>query len=140
MTTPAVAAALRTIRRSACYDLIVTAAFATPWTARGLAGALGALHDALGLPGERPALVGAVPVLLANLMGSLVVLWSILRIRAPTLDHGRTDTIARAVFALWMAWALVDGASPLIAGFLAAEIAWGAVQARAIRAARYAGA
>jgi hypothetical protein len=129
---------MRTIRRSALYDLIVTAPFATPWTARWALDGLGALHDALGLPGQRPAVADAITVLFANLMGSLVVLWSILRLRAPTLDHGRSDTIARGLFSLWMAWALIAGASPLIAGFLVAELTWGAVQLRAVRAARYA--
>jgi hypothetical protein len=56
-------------------------------------------------------------------MGSLVVLWSIVRLRAPALAYGVTDTIARAVFSLWMAWALVAGASLLLGGFLVAEIA-----------------
>lgn len=138
MTTTEPSAALRTIRRSALYDLIVTAPFATPWTARWVLDALGALHDTLGLPGQRPALADPFAVLFANLMGSLVVLWSIVRLRAPTLDHGRSDTIARVLFSLWMAWALIAGASPLIGGFLAAELAWAAVQLRAVRAARYA--
>jgi hypothetical protein len=138
MSTHPADAALRVIRRSALYDVIVTAPFATPWTARAIVSALGALHDALGLSGERPALVGAIAVLLANLMGSLVVLWSIVRLRAPSLAHGATDTIARAVFALWMAWALVAGASPLLAGFLVAEITWGVAQGLAVRRARYA--
>ena len=136
MATPAHAAALRTIRRSALYDLIVTAPFATPWTARWMVDGLGALHDALGLPGQRPVVAGALPVLLANLMGSLVVLWSVVRLRAPTLDHGHHDTIARGVFSLWMAWALLTGATPLLAGFLAAELAWGVIQGRAVRYAR----
>jgi hypothetical protein len=127
-------AALRTIRRSALYDLIVTAPFATPWTAGWLVSGLGALHDALGASGQRPVLVGAIAVLLANLMGSLVVIWSIVRLRAPTLAHGATDTIARGVFSLWLAYALVAGASTLLAGFLVAEVAWGVVQLRAVRA------
>jgi hypothetical protein len=132
------AAAIRTIRRSAWYDLIVTAPFATPWTARWLVEALGGLHDALGLPGQRPALTSAIAVLLANLMGSLVVVWSIIRLRTPTLDHGINDVVARGAFSLWMAWALITGVSPLIAGFLVAELGWGVIQARAVRAARYA--
>ena len=103
-STPASVAALRTIRRSALYDLIVTLPFATPWTARWLFAGLGALHEALGLPGPRPVLVDAIPVLFANLMGSLVVVWSITRLHAPTLSHGVADTAARGAFALWMAW------------------------------------
>jgi hypothetical protein len=137
-STSASVAALRTIRRSALYDLIITAPFATPWTVRWLATGLGALHDRLGLPGERPVLVGALAVLMANLMGSLVVVWSIVRLRAPSLSHGVADTAARGAFALWMAWALASGASPLLAGFLVAEVGWGVVQGLAVRRARYA--
>jgi hypothetical protein len=125
--------ASRTIRRSALYDLIVTAPFATPWTARWLITQLGALHDALGLPGERPVLAGALAVLTANLMGSLVIVWSIVRLRAPTRSHGAADTVARGVFSLWMGWALIAGGSPVLAGFLVAEIAWGLAQWRAVR-------
>jgi uncharacterized membrane protein YqgA involved in biofilm formation len=128
-------AALRTIRRSAMYDLIVTAPFATPWTAKWLVRGMAALHDGLGLPGERPALDGAVAILMANLLGTLVVLWSIARLRETTLAQGVTDTIARAVFAAWMVWALIAGASAVIGGFLVAEVAWGVVQGRAVRAA-----
>lgn len=131
-------AALRTIRRSALYDLIVTLPFATPWTARALFAGMSALHGWLGLPGPPPVVSDPIAVLLANLMGSLVVVWSIVRLRAPAIPHGVADTAARAAFSLWMAWALIAGASPIIAGFLIAEVGWGIVQARAIRRARYA--
>lgn len=133
-------AALRTIRRSALYDLIVTLPFATPWTARWLFAELSALHARLGLPGQAPVVTDPIAVLLANLMGSLVVVWSIVRLRAPAIPHGVADTAARAAFSLWMAWALISGASPIIAGFLIAEVGWGIVQARAIHRARYAAA
>jgi hypothetical protein len=138
MSSPPLTAALRTIRRSALYDLIVTAPFATPWTARWLFTGLSALHAWLGLPGQPPVVSDPIAVLLANLMGSLVVVWALVRLRAPAIPHGAADTVARGAFSLWMAWALISGASPLIAGFLVAEVAWGIVQARAIRRARYA--
>jgi hypothetical protein len=140
MSSPPTLAALRTIRRSALYDLLVTLPFATPWTAGWLFAGLSALHVRLGLPGEPPVLVDAIPVLLANLMGSLVIVWSIVRLRAPAISHGLADTVARGAFSLWMARALLAGASPLIAGFLVAELAWGVVQGRAIYRARYAAA
>lgn len=132
------AAAIQTIRRSALYDLIITGPFATPWTARWVISALGALHDRLGLPGERPALPGITAALLASLMGTVVVVWSLVRLRAPTLAHGTADALARAGFSLWMIWALAAGGSPVLGGFLVAEIAWGIAQARAVRVARYA--
>lgn len=127
------AAARRTIWRSALYDLIVTAPFATPWTARWVVDGLGAAHDALGVSGEHPALVGAIGVLFANLMASLVVVWAILRLRAPSLAHGFTDTAARGLFSLWMIVAMLRGASPLLTAFLIPEVAWGVAQGVAVR-------
>lgn len=124
--------AIRVIRLSALYDLIVTAPFATPWTVALLVRGLGAVHDGLGLPGARPALAGPIAVLMANLMGTLVVLWSLARLRHTTVEQGRTDTIARIAFAAWMGWALVGGASAIVAVFLVAEIAWAIVQGRAV--------
>ena len=37
--------------------------------------------------------------------------------------------MARALFALWQAWALYQGASPLLAMFLVVEIGFGVAQA-----------
>jgi hypothetical protein len=52
--TPARPAYLRAVRTSAWYDLVVTAAFATPWTYALVHDALSELGDALGL-GTLPA-------------------------------------------------------------------------------------
>lgn len=135
MTRDKTKTALRVVWASALYDLVVTAPFATPWTAKWLVGAMGAIHDGLGLPGARPALDGPVAILMANLLGTLVVLWAVARLRGPTLAHGRMDTIARVAFVAWMAWALAAGASAVVAAFLVAEIAWGIAQGHAVRAA-----
>ncbi|MFD8593699.1 hypothetical protein ACFV1L_01695 [Kitasatospora sp. NPDC059646] len=117
---------LRTVRASAWYDLLVTAPFATPWTFalahRALSAAGRALH-AGELPPPEPMLT-----LFANLMGSLVVVWALLRLLRPLPVHGLYDGAARVLFACWQAWALAHGATGLLWGFLAVEAAFGAAQ------------
>ncbi|MFJ1793511.1 hypothetical protein [Kitasatospora griseola] len=131
-------ASLRAIRASAWYDLIVTAPFATPWTFALAHRALSAAGRTLGageLPPPEPVLT-----LFANLMGSLVVVWALLRLLRPLPVHGLYDSAARLLFACWQAWALAHGATGLLWAFLAVELAFGAAQLRPLTADRAAAA
>ncbi len=121
--------AVRVIRASAVYDLVVTSAFALPWTVGVVFAGIGWVHGTLGLSGALPSPDSAFTVLFANLMGSLVVVWSVVRLLRPSLALGVADTCARFLFALGMASALSSGGTGLLAGFLVAEVAWGLVQA-----------
>ncbi|MFD8723152.1 hypothetical protein ACFV2H_35580 [Streptomyces sp. NPDC059629] len=124
--TPASPAYLRVVRASAWYDLAVTAGFATPWTYALVHDALSSCGNALGL--------GALPeldpwqILFANLMGSVVVVWAVLRIVGPLPEHGLFDGIARALFATWQAYALAHGVSRLLWLFFVVEVAFGVLQ------------
>ncbi|RBL72960.1 hypothetical protein C3E98_000055 [Pseudomonas sp. MWU13-2625] len=120
------------VRGSAWYDLIVTAAFATPWSFAALHGALTALSQALDLPGELPPFAPA-HMLMANLLGSVVCVWAVLRIRDPQALYGRYDAVARLLFAAWQGYALAHGASSLLIGFLVFELAWGVAQVLPVR-------
>lgn len=117
---------IRIVRASAWYDLIVSAPFATPWTFAWLHQALSALAGALG--------VGMLPdfapehLLMANLMGAVVCVWSVLRIRQASVTLGRYDAAARWLFAAWQAYALASGATLLVVPFLVAEIGFGLLQ------------
>ncbi|AKJ97378.1 hypothetical protein PHLH5_06550 [Pseudomonas sp. Cab53] len=122
----------RVVRGGAWYDLIVTAAFATPWTFAILHGALTSLAQALDLPGELPAFAPA-HLLMANLLGSIVCVWSVLRIRDPQPTYGRYDAAGRLLFATWMLYALLHGASAIVWVFLFFELAWGLMQVLPIR-------
>lgn len=124
---------LKLVRASAWYDLVVTAAFATPWSLAVFVGWLNALHVALGLGGEA---VTATPytVLFGNFFGSVVVVWSVFRIRHATVRLGRYDAAGRVAFSLWQVNALLAGASPLLVLFLAAELGLGAAQLLPVRA------
>jgi hypothetical protein len=117
---------LRLVRASAVYDLVVTAGFATPWTLALVHAALDGLSTALGL-GAFPEL-DLMQVLYANLMGSVVVVWSLLRLLRPERVHGLLDGVARVLFSAWMAYALIRGGPDLLWAFLIVEAAWGVLQ------------
>jgi hypothetical protein len=126
-STPATRSAyLRLVRASAAYDLAVTAGFATPWTFALVHAALNAASGALG--GDAFPELDLMQVLYANLMGSVVVVWSLLRTIRPQRLHGLFDGIARVLFSTWMAYALANGAPDLLWCFLIVEAGWGAAQ------------
>lgn len=118
---------LTIVRASAWYDLIVTWPFALPWSFAWLLAMLASVHAALGLPGSVPV-PDAMHVLLANLLGSVVVVWSLARIMAPGLLLGRLDGLARFLFAAWQLYAVSQGASAVVLGFTVMELVFGVLQ------------
>jgi len=88
--------------------------------------ALSALAQALGI-GSLPAFE-PTHLLMANLMGSVVCVWSVLRLRQTSVALGRYDAVARWLFAAWQAYALASGATLLLVPFLIAEIGFGLLQ------------
>lgn len=115
---------LRILRASAIYDLVVTAPFATPWTFGVLADLLRQTHERLGLAGILPV-PDPMHVLFANLMGSVVVIWSIVRLHLGLPVLGRYDAAARVLFSAWMLYALTGGFSVVIVPILIVEISFG---------------
>ncbi|WLH12088.1 hypothetical protein PSH58_25245 [Pseudomonas hefeiensis] len=123
----------RLVRGSAWYDLIVTAAFATPWSFAAVHGVLVSISQMLNLPGELPAFA-PVHMLMANLLGSIVCVWAVLRIRDPQPLYGRYDAAGRFLFAAWQLYALLHGASAVLWVFLFFELVWGVMQVLPVRA------
>lgn len=119
---------VRIMKASAWYDLVVTAAFMTPWTFVFLMSVLGSLDSVLGIPGEVPVM-SPMLVLLGNLMGSVVIVWSVLRLHLGLAVFGRYDAVARALFAAWQITAVLNGASWLVLVFVLAEVVFGILQA-----------
>jgi len=117
----------RVVRGSAWYDLLVTAAFVTPWSFAALHGLLISVSQAFDLPGELPAFE-PMHMLMANLLGSIVCVWAVLRIRDPQQVYGRYDAVGRFLFSAWQLYALLHGASSLLVIFLFFELAWGVAQ------------
>ena len=128
----------RLVRGSAWYDLIVMVAFVTPWSFAALHGLLAAVMQALDLPGELPVFA-PMHMLMANLLGSIVCVWSVLRIRDPQQVYGRYDAVGRFLFSAWQLYALLHGGSSLLVLFLVFELAWGVAQVLPVRASSRAG-
>ena len=118
---------LRIVRASGWYDLLVTWPFALPWTFAWLYAQLHGLAQALALPGMLHPL-DSTHMLFANLLGSVVVVWSIARIAAPTLLLGRLDGLARFLFAAWQIYAVAHGANAIVLGFTFFELLFGVLQ------------
>jgi hypothetical protein len=72
-------------------------------------------------------------MLMANLLGSIVCVWAVLRIRDPQQMFGRYDAVGRFLFSAWQAYALARGASSLLVIFLFFELMWGVAQALPVR-------
>ncbi|QSB18389.1 hypothetical protein JN403_17885 [Pseudomonas sp. 15A4] len=125
----------RIVRSSAFYDLIMTTGFMTPWTAAWVFSALSALSTVLAL--ERPVPVLDISAMLfANLLGSVVVVWSLWRLAQPSRRVGLYDALARTLFATWQLYAVAQGASALILGFTVFEVLFAVAQVWPISAVR----
>lgn len=94
------------------------------------------MHQALELSGAAPDASESYMVMFANLMGSLVVVWAVFRLLRPTRTAGAADTVARVLFAIGMAAALMRGASSLVAVMLVLELVWAVTQGLAVLSAR----
>jgi len=116
----------RVVFFSALYDLLLTAPFATPWSFGLVRAQLSAFNAALG-GAALPDFAG-FHLLMANLLGSIVVVWSVLRLRHPEPRLGRYDGAARFLFSTWMAWTLQATGQPVLWLFLVPEFAWGVAQ------------
>ena len=122
----------RLVRASAIYDVLMTGAFATPWTLLLLRDQLSGINVQLGgspLPAFAP-----FHLLIGCLLGSVVLVWSVLRIADPQPRFGRYDAAARYLFSLWMGWALLVTNQPVLWLFIVPELAWGVAQSLPLRA------
>ncbi|WP_430462140.1 hypothetical protein ACQUQU_04945 [Thalassolituus sp. LLYu03] len=129
---------LKLVQLSAAYDLLVTSAFAIPGLAAFTLLQLQHMHQTLTLPGIFPAFL-PVHLLFVQLMGSLVVVWSLLRLLRPEARLGLMDGVARLLFSLHMALTLFShNGSALIGAFLLPEILWGLAQLEGYRRLRMA--
>jgi hypothetical protein len=121
----------RLVRLSAIYDVLMTAAFATPWTFLLLREQLSSLN--VGLGGVPLPVFEPFHLLISSLLGSVVLVWSALRMLDPQPRLGRFDAAARYLFSSWMAWALLVTGQPVLWLFIVPELAWGVAQSLPLR-------
>lgn len=126
------AAFSRIVRSSALYDLIVTAPFATPWSFALLHTQLSATNTQLGGTALPP--FAAFHVLIACLLGSIVLVWSVLRLVTPEARFGRYDAAGRILFSSWMVWAWTQTGAPVLWLFIVPEALWVVAQLLPARA------
>lgn len=126
-----VSAFRRVVRASAIYDVFMIAPFTTPWTFLLMREHLNTLNLALG--GAPLPVFGSFHLLISSLLGSVVMVWSVLRMLDPQPRFGRYDAVARYLFSTWMAWALLVTGQPLLWLFLVPELAFGLAQSLPVR-------
>lgn len=120
-------------RAGAIYDVAVTAAFATPWTAGLVLSALAWLHDVLNLPGDAPPTFESAHLVYVVLFGIVTTMWGVVRVMWPVPLLIAADTFGRAAFSLTFIWALLNGFSFVVIGFLVLELTWLVAQGLGVR-------
>lgn len=118
---------MRIFKTGAIYDLLAALPFTTPWTYHLLSGLLGELHHALGVPGLWPE-PQLLDTFFANLMGSLVIIWTFARLYLEHPVLARFDAAGRYLFSFWMIYALISGVSQLMWIYLMIELIFGILQ------------
>lgn len=119
---------LKSVKVGAWYDLAAAAAFATPWSFELVYTLMRFAAQQLGFSGSLPDMQ-PIQVMFANMMGTVVVLWAVVRIRHPSVEFGRLDGAARVLFSAWMIYALAHGASMILLVFLLPELVFALLHA-----------
>lgn len=119
----------RIVWASALYDWIVTAPFAFPVLVSWHLSLLTWLHHLLGLAGAIPSSFEPLHLFFINLMGSIVIVWSTLRLVKPDPLLGLFDGFARVLFSAWMFYYLaVWNVTGLLWFLVIPESLWGVIQ------------
>jgi hypothetical protein len=118
----------RLVAAGGLYDLLVSAPFATPWTARLVLETMQRLHAALHLGGAPAPTFASLPLVFVAFFGTVVTLWSLVRLVYRRPVDGGIDALGRIAFASWMAWGLAQGASHLLGVFLVLELGFALAQ------------
>ena len=120
-------------RVGAIYDIVVTAGFATPWTASLILGLSAHIHNAFGLPGAPMPEFESFHLFYVALFGIVVTMWSMVRIIWPVPLLIAADTLGRAAFSSMFIWALVGGHSAVVVPFLVLEVTFLVFQGLGVR-------
>lgn len=116
------------VRVSGVYDLLVTFPFAVPGLVSIQLATMLKISEGLNLSGQFPVFEPA-HLFFLNLFGSIVTIWSVLRILKPEPLFGLVDGIGRAVFSMLMLYYLVVWNIPqVVVLFLVPELLFGISQ------------
>jgi len=109
-------------RRVAWVDLWLFAPLALPFFSDMYVGLIYGAHVALGLRGPISAFA-PMHWVFVNIVGVLAVLWAIARIRLPVRELVLADAYGRVVVAALLVFWIARGATPVLAVFVATELA-----------------
>jgi len=116
------------VRLSGIYDVIVTFPFAFPVLAAWNIALISDLHVQLSFSGTVPEF-SPLHLFFVNLMGSLVLVWSSLRIYKPNALFGLFDSFARFLFSFNMLYYLFAyDVTGILWILFVPELTWGLVQ------------
>lgn len=116
------------VRYSAIYDVIMTFAFAFPLLAAWNIGLFSGFHIQYGFSGSIPDFQ-PLHLFFVNLMGSVVLVWSAIRIYKPKAILGLYDSFARFLFSFNMLYyLLVHEVTGILWLMLVPELSWGLIQ------------
>jgi len=116
------------VRLSGIYDVIVTFPFAFPALAAWNIALISDLHVQLSFSGTVPEF-SPLHLFFVNLMGSLVLVWSSLRIYKPNALFGLFDSFARFLFSFNMLYYLFAyDVTGILWILFVPELTWGLVQ------------
>lgn len=116
------------VRASAIYDVLMTFGFAFPVLVVMNINAISGIHTQLSFSGSIPEFL-PLHLFFVNLMGSLVLVWSALRIAKPEPIFGLYDSIARFLFSFNMFFYLLTyDVTGVLWLFFVPEFIWGLVQ------------
>ena len=116
------------VRASAIYDVLTTFAFAFPILVVLNLNTISNIHTQFSFSGSIPEFL-PLHLFFVNLMGSLVLVWSALRILKPEPLFGLYDSFARFLFSFNMFFYLLAyDVTGLLWLFFIPELSWGLLQ------------
>jgi hypothetical protein len=118
----------KVVRYSAIYDVVMTFAFAFPVLAIWNLSLLSDINSQFAFSGSIPVFQ-PLHLFFVNLMGSVVLVWSAIRIYKPEPILGLYDSFARFLFSFNMLYyLLMHDVSGLLWVMVIPEFIWGVIQ------------
>lgn len=116
------------VRYSAIYDVVMTFAFAFPVLVVWNIGLFSDIHTQYGFSGSIPRFQ-PLHLFFVNLMGSVVLIWSAIRIYKAEPILGLYDSFARFLFSFNMLYyLLIHDVTSILWVMFVPELTWGVIQ------------
>ena len=119
---------LNVVRYSAIYDVVMTFGFAFPVLVVWNIGFFADIHSKYAFSGSIPEFL-PMHLFFVNLLGSIVLVWSAIRIYKPVAILGLYDSFARFLFSFNMLYYfLIHDVTGILFVMFIPEMTWGLIQ------------